>query len=621
MQSVNNQQSERPLVTAWLRKLLWGDVLPEALGLCFVAIIFGGFASAYFIAERAWSQQARDAAGAAQQRVAATIGAGLGALAERDPDGAVRWLLEEAHRAGLDDVRWTDAEGTVQATWPPSVSDTPAAGPAGQLVATQPVIGTNGAALGTLRIASPAGRYADPAGHLLWNWGIAAGVTLLVFGALYQRLRHHLRPVGAIARSLHSYAQGIERELLTLRLSDSFGAVADEWNDLIQELNELQRQMREQATTPGGMTLEQRIEATVFRRVVDRLPFGVLCVGDESRIGYANAAAAVLLRTQPEALQANELANVIDNAAVAQACAGVRARGGGSQLVDHVSGTGDQQTMLRFRFVRLDEQSTQSEVLVTVEDVGQLREDQRARDNFLYHVTHELRTPLTNIHAYAETLTKPGFDDEQTRKECYNVITSETRRLSRLVEDILSISQLEVGTARLNAGEVDLLRLLRQTVQDNLGGADEKHIDLTLALPPKLPKMQGDKQRLAILLNNLIGNAVKYTPDNGKVQVKVELDTEALRIVVSDTGIGISPEDQAHVFDKFYRAADETVQMISGTGLGLALAREVARLHGGDIMLESTRGEGSTFTVELPLPHASHAPSPSSATTPEVPPR
>ena len=118
----------------------------------------------------------------------------------------------------------------------------------------------------------------------------------------------------------------------------------------------------------------------------------------------------------------------------------------------------------------------------------------------------------------------------------------------------------------------------------------------------ELPKIQGDKQRLSVLLNNLIGNAIKYTPAEGKVQVKVEVTERGVQIAVSDTGIGIKPEDQAHVFDKFYRAADENVQAITGTGLGLALAREVARLHGGEIHLESELGAGSTFTIELPLP-------------------
>jgi two-component system phosphate regulon sensor histidine kinase PhoR len=351
----------------------------------------------------------------------------------------------------------------------------------------------------------------------------------------------------------------------------------------------------------GSGDVLARFENAVFRRVLDRLPFGVICVTPENRVSYANGAATAFLGRTPNDVLNRPVGQVIGNPAVQQAIVGAQARSGAGLSIDQTSGAGEQETTLRFRVLLMPAPPAGGDAVLTVEDISQLRESQRARDNFLYHVTHELRTPLTNIHAYAETLTQPGFDDEQTRKECYNVLISETRRLSRLVEDILSISQLEVGTARLDIGDVELARLVRQMVQDNLGAADEKKIDLTLALPPKVPKLKGDKPRLSVLLNNLIGNAVKYTPENGKVHVSVEVSKAQVLIAVRDTGIGIAPEDQAHVFEKFFRAADDAVQMLPGTGLGLALAREVARLHGGDILLASERGKGSTFTVALPI--------------------
>jgi two-component system phosphate regulon sensor histidine kinase PhoR len=282
--------------------------------------------------------------------------------------------------------------------------------------------------------------------------------------------------------------------------------------------------------------------------------------------------------------------------------AGAHMRSVAAMSIDRKRGEAEQQTTLRFALVPTASSDGGAEALVTIEDVSHLQEADQARDNFLYHVTHELRTPLTNIQAYAETLTGPGFDDEQTRRECYNVIISETRRLSRLVEDILNISQLEVGTARIDLGQVDLVRLLRQIVQDNLGAADEKQIDLTLKLAPKVPKVRGDKQRLSVLITNLIGNAIKYTPEGGHVDVTLEVREHCIEVTIADSGIGIGPEDQAHVFEKFYRAAGEQVQAVAGTGLGLAIAREVARLHGGDIRLESEPGNGSTFVVELPRP-------------------
>jgi two-component system phosphate regulon sensor histidine kinase PhoR len=365
-------------------------------------------------------------------------------------------------------------------------------------------------------------------------------------------------------------------------------------------LAELQRQQQSGVASASHDVLA-RFENAVFRRVLDRLPFGVLCIAPEQRVTYANAAAAELLGRKVDEVLNRPFSQVVENGAVQEGLAAALARTGGCLSVDQTSGRDEDETTLRFRVLSMPDPPAGGDAVVTVEDISQLRESQRARDNFLYHVTHELRTPLTNIHAYAETLTQPGFDDEQTRKECYNVLISETRRLSRLVEDILSISQLEVGTARLDIGEVDLARLMRQMVQDNLGAADEKKVDLTLTLPPKVPKLRGDKQRLSVLFNNLIGNAVKYTPEGGKVHVSVESSAQRVLISVRDTGIGIAPEDQLHVFEKFYRAADDAVQMLPGTGLGLALAREVARLHGGDILLESERGKGSTFAVELPL--------------------
>jgi signal transduction histidine kinase len=603
------QPNHAPAKTGSRRGFWRGGILPEALGLGFVGVALAGLAAAYLVCDHTWQQEAVNAQRLETEALARVWARVLG----QNTDGDER--ATDTFGQGLSDfprvcgVRWTAPDGTVRFAWPRNLAPVPGlpdlaaravAGGSAPVVATAPVTGRDGTSLGTLRVereVSAAGRRA----FLLITWGGGAGVILLAFAVFYQRLRRHLRPVAAIERSLQSYADGIEKELLTLTLSDSLGGVARGWNQLIEQLADLQQQQQSGHVGGAAGDVLTRFENAVFRRVLDRLPFGVLCVTPEQRVSYANAAAAALLGRTPNDLIDRPVSKAISNPAVVQVVAGVQARSGAALSIDQTSGEGEHETTLRFRVLPMPAAPAGGDAVVTVEDISQLRESQRARDNFLYHVTHELRTPLTNIHAYAETLTQPGFDDEQTRKECYNVLISETRRLSRLVEDILSISQLEVGTARLNVGEVDLARLVRQMVQDNLGSADEKKIDLTLALPPKVPKIKGDKQRLSVLLNNLIGNAIKYTRENGKVHVNVEVEGHRLLIAVVDTGIGIAPEDQPHVFDKFYRAADDAVQMIPGTGLGLALAREVARLHGGEILVESERGKGSKFTVELPV--------------------
>lgn len=422
---------------------------------------------------------------------------------------------------------------------------------------------------------------------------IVGGVALHLL--LTRSLRQSLQPLVAVESSLSAYAAGIERELLSLSLSDSLGQVAGAWNQLLRQMAELQEQSKHKPTGQSALT---RFELRSLRQTLDRVPFGVLRLGGDERVRYANPAAARLLDAPVESVQGGVLADLLGEDCSA-ALLGALKRGAGARSVDRVRGEGATRRALRLELI--PGTSEDRDGLIVLQDITHLQEAEQARDNLLYHVTHELRTPLTNIQAYAETLSRIEMDDEQTRKECYNVIVSETSRLSRLIEDILSVSQLEVGSLRVEWSDVDLQKLVRQMVQDNLGGADEKKINLSLKLPPKLPHIRGDKHKLAVMFNNLIGNAVKYTRENGRVDVRVESDAKCVKLVVVDTGIGIPEKDLAHVFDKFYRAAQDEVQLIKGTGLGLAISREIAHLHGGEIRVESVLNKGSTFTVELPL--------------------
>jgi signal transduction histidine kinase len=184
--------------------------------------------------------------------------------------------------------------------------------------------------------------------------------------------------------------------------------------------------------------------------------------------------------------------------------------------------------------------------------------------------------------------------------ECYNVITKETRRLSRLVEDILSVSQLEVGSIELQTCNVDLKTLLSEAVRDVRGLADEKGIDIQLVLPSKLEPIHADRDKLAVVINNLLGNAIKYTPHNGNVVLGCQITGSEVVVTLKDNGIGIDPADQARVFEKFQRANDPEVKNETGTGIGLYTAREIVRRHGGQIELISEKGKGSTFLVRLP---------------------
>ena len=590
---------------------LWSAVFPEPLGVALVATLLVGLVGVSIYAHHVLRHQHEEAWKSEGQAVADVLAAALGQVGDQDDAQAAKTLQGLCVKnAALRTAEWVRPDGSSRCRWPDAVGASGASGSLGEgpgagawdvelLSFSAPVQGAGGTPAGMLRVVLAFAEPMEALSLLLRGCAAAAVVTLLVQLALYRRLRRHLRPMDAIQRNLESYATGVEKEFVALSLSDSLGHIAQSWNHLIDQLAELRGQEVESSAADLAGDALRRFESRTLRSTLDRLPVGVLRFGQDLTVTYANVAAGRLLEHPADALIGKPLADVVDEE-IRTPLVGAFTRSTPSMSIDRKRGADEQQITLRFSLVSAGVSSPDSEALVTIEDVSHLQEADRARDNFLYHVTHELRTPLTNIQAYAETLTGPGFDDEETRRECYNIIISETRRLSRLVEDILNVSQLEVGTARIEMGEVDLGRLMRQIVQDHLGAADEKQIDLTLKLAPKVPKVRGDKQRLSVLITNLIGNAIKYTSQGGQVDVTLEVGERCVDVTVADTGIGIAPEDQAHVFEKFYRATSDEVQMTTGTGLGLAIAREVARLHGGDIRLESEPSKGSTFLVELP---------------------
>lgn len=237
----------------------------------------------------------------------------------------------------------------------------------------------------------------------------------------------------------------------------------------------------------------------------------------------------------------------------------------------------------------------------TVRDVTQSRLADQAREQFVATATHELRTPLANIRAYAETLSSSTDIEVEQQLDFFNIINNEATRLSRFVDELLNVSQMEAGAITVQKHEIHLDRLLTELVEHQRPLSIDKGQNLELLMPPKIPRVFGDKDKLGGAISNLIGNAIKYTPDGGSIKIRVENDPSQIYIHVEDTGYGISKEDIAKLGSKFYRSSDERVQNLSGNGLGLAFAQEVARLHSGRLTIRSEINQGSCFTLEIPL--------------------
>ncbi len=238
--------------------------------------------------------------------------------------------------------------------------------------------------------------------------------------------------------------------------------------------------------------------------------------------------------------------------------------------------------------------------LIVVTNVTQTRRDHDVQQDFVAHLAHELRTPLTSIKAYTEMLMNDLVEDEEAQKEFYNTINDETDRLSQLIEDLLSISRMEAGMHDLDRGLVRTDWLLDACLPAIEASALQKNIRVDKKLPEQFPYLMGDKSLLKVVLVNILGNAVKYTPANGTVSLSLYEAAGMVHFEVLDTGCGIAEQDLPHIFEKFYRSHQEGIEEVTGTGLGLAIAANIVEVHGGVVEVESEMGKGTRFVLKLP---------------------
>jgi signal transduction histidine kinase len=292
---------------------------------------------------------------------------------------------------------------------------------------------------------------------------------------------------------------------------------------------------------------------------------------------------------------------------------GSHVAGGDGELRDEVVLPGGRRTFARYVAPVHDGRGRLIGRLLVVRDITGEREAERAKQDFFALVSHELRTPLTAILGYVELLLSDdasAFSAEHARH--LEVIERNARRLVRLVGDLLFAAQVEGAPLLLEPAEVDLVALVRDAVELARCRADEAGVAVETELAP-VERCVGDRDRLAQVLDNLLSNALKFTSPGGRVVVRLAGEGSNARIEVADTGVGIPPEDQPQLFDRFYRARNATSRSIPGLGLGLTIVRTIVEGHGGTVSVRSEPDAGATFTVLLPAVGSdsrSRAPSP-----------
>ena len=432
------------------------------------------------------------------------------------------------------------------------------------------------------------------------HWYGVGLIVVLAMAAImltYRQLLRRVRAIGVVRECLQSIESG-EEDFESLRIGENLGEEARVWNYLVDEVNRLRRgEMLERAVNTvgggGGQTRDLGVAC-------DTLPQGMLLITRDMAVEYANGAAAAYLGTDRQALVDGDLLQKIQLEPVSRAIEGIVTGKTIRRVIHEEQREGEHgKSVLRY-IVRPVRSGDQAAAMLIIDDITQQHEAEQARHSFVAHATHELRTPLTNIRAYVETAIDEGGDERRVG-DCLNIINEEVLRLDRLIQDMLTVSEVESGGRELKRNDVDVRVMLEKLEADFVAQAEENGIDMAFSLPSKIPTIHGDREKIAATCANLLGNALKYTPDGGTVRVVAKSDERMVTLEFHDTGIGIGAEDLPNIFDKFYRAKDHRVHEITGTGLGLALSRELARLHGGDITVQSDLDQGSTFTLTLPV--------------------
>jgi two-component system phosphate regulon sensor histidine kinase PhoR len=236
--------------------------------------------------------------------------------------------------------------------------------------------------------------------------------------------------------------------------------------------------------------------------------------------------------------------------------------------------------------------------VAVLRDVTELRRLERARRELTANVSHELRTPLTSIKGFAETLLAGAMRDERTCRHFLEIIDQEANRLVKLVDDLLDLSRLESKRLGLELGQVRVGDVVAEAVTKMRQLAGGRALELRPA--PGDVTVLADRDRLAQVMTNLLDNAIKFTPDGGRIAVGWRTLNGEVEVTVADNGPGISPADLPHIFERFYKADRARAATAGGTGLGLAITKHIVEAHGGRIRVASAPGEGTTFAFTLP---------------------
>lgn len=442
-----------------------------------------------------------------------------------------------------------------------------------------------------LRFATPLGTVDEEVWTFRRRLWLASLIVLLVTGTASLLIsRSFSRRVERLQCFSRRVADGDFRPIEADRSGDTLEVLAASLNDSAARLDRAIRTVTE----------ERNLSAAILGSMVE----GVAVVNSSERLVFANEGFAEILELGVPPKAGSSLVETVRQTELIEA---VRAVLSGAPRVEAEIVTGT----LRQRFFAVTVASVRaaedSGAVIVLHDITDLRKLERVRRDFVANVSHEFKTPLTAIQGFAETLLGGAMDDPQNRIRFLQIILDHSRRLARLTDDLLELSRMDADRVDLEVDRLSVSQFVQSCIETTQRSAGEKKLHVSVNLKTSLPDIAADRRRLAEVLQNLLDNAVQYTPSGGRITVSASSDGDEVEFTVSDTGIGIPKVDQPRIFERFYRVDVARSREVGGTGLGLSIAKHLVEAHRGRIWVESEVGQGSQFHFTVPVFQAQQA--------------
>jgi two-component system, OmpR family, phosphate regulon sensor histidine kinase PhoR len=413
---------------------------------------------------------------------------------------------------------------------------------------------------------------------------VALGIGIFVAGRV-------TRPVVEMQSIARQMSEGSFLVRAPTRSTDEIGTLG-------RSLNVMAGRLREKI---GDLEQEQAKVTAILDAMIE----GVIAVDGQEHILLMNEKARAMFALGTARGEGKPFQEVIRNADLHEIFRAVHASAERAAVRQEIALTSPPR-ILGINAVRLaaggDRPGLGPGVVMVLDDVTALRQLERVRTEFVANVSHELRTPLTAIQGYLETLLSGALEERENARRFLEIVLRHSERLGRLLNDLTDLSNIELGKVALRREPVRIDEVVASVIDIIAPRAARAQVTVTSKVPPDLPEVLADRDRLAQVLINLVDNAVKYTPEGGSVTVTGrQLEKGPIEVSVSDTGIGIPPADLPRITERFYRVDKARSRELGGTGLGLAIVKHLVVAHGGELRIESEQERGTTVRFTVPL--------------------